>query len=55
MAGDVRQPSFREEELETAWDEEIERRIREIDSGAVQTIPWEEVRARLHARLDRKA
>ena len=40
-----------DEGVETAWDEEIERRIRQIDSGQVKTIPWEEVRAKLHARL----
>ena len=39
-----------DEGVEAAWAEEIERRIRQIDSGEVETIPWEEVRARLHAR-----
>ena len=29
------------------WAEEAERRWREIESGAVETIPWEEVRAKL--------
>jgi putative addiction module component (TIGR02574 family) len=38
--------------VEAAWAEEIERRVRQIDSGEVQTIPWEEVRAKLHARLN---
>jgi putative addiction module component (TIGR02574 family) len=38
-------------EIEAAWAEEIERRIRQIDSGEVATIPWEEVRAKLYARL----
>jgi putative addiction module component (TIGR02574 family) len=27
-----------------AWDEEIQRRIVELDSGAVTPIPWSEVR-----------
>ena len=40
-----------DEGVETAWAEEIERRIRQIDSGEVKTIPWEEVRAKLYARL----
>jgi putative addiction module component (TIGR02574 family) len=40
-----------DEGVEAAWAEEIERRIRQIDSGEVATIPWEEVRAKLHARL----
>ena len=38
--------------VELAWAEEVERRVREIDSGEVATIPWEEVRARLHACLN---
>ena len=33
------------------WVAEIERRVREIDSGAVKLIPWPEVRARVLARL----
>jgi putative addiction module component (TIGR02574 family) len=37
-------------EVEEAWAVEAERRWREIDSGAVQTIPWEEVRAKLYRR-----
>lgn len=41
-----------DEGVEAAWAEEIERRVRQIDSGEVQTIPWEEVRAKLHARLN---
>jgi putative addiction module component (TIGR02574 family) len=41
-----------DEGVEAAWAEEIERRIRQIDSGEVTTIPWEEVRARLFARLN---
>jgi putative addiction module component (TIGR02574 family) len=35
---------------EDAWRVEIERRMAELDSGAVQTIPWEELRARLYRR-----
>lgn len=27
---------------EEAWREEIDRRLQEIDSGAVQLIPWED-------------
>jgi putative addiction module component (TIGR02574 family) len=44
----------RDEGVEAAWAEEIERRIRQIDSGEVKTIPWEEVRAKLYARLNDK-
>ena len=41
-----------DEGVEAAWAEEIERRVRQIESGEVKTIPWEEVRAKLHARLN---
>jgi len=46
----------RDEGVEAAWAEEIERRVRQIDRGEVKTIPWEEVRTKLYARLneDRK-
>ena len=32
--------------VEAAWLEEIDRRARELESGAVQSIPWEVVRER---------
>jgi putative addiction module component (TIGR02574 family) len=32
---------------EGAWEAEIQRRVRELESGAVETIPWSEVRERL--------
>jgi putative addiction module component (TIGR02574 family) len=41
-----------EADLEAAWAEEIERRVGDIDSGAVTTIAWEDVRAKLYARLN---
>jgi putative addiction module component (TIGR02574 family) len=34
-------------EIEEAWKVEIERRIKELDSGAATLIPWEEVKAKL--------
>jgi putative addiction module component (TIGR02574 family) len=37
-----------EEGVEEAWLAEIERRMAELDSGSVQTISWEELRARLY-------
>ena len=40
-------------DLEAAWKVEIQRRIRELDSGDVKTIPWEEVKTRLFQRGDR--
>jgi putative addiction module component (TIGR02574 family) len=39
-----------EPDVEELWAEEAERRWREIESGAVATIPWEEVRAKLFRR-----
>ena len=39
-----------EEGVEDAWRVEIERRAAELDPGSVETIPWEEVRARLYRR-----
>jgi putative addiction module component (TIGR02574 family) len=43
-----------EPDVEAAWDEVIERRVREIDEGTVQTIPWEQVRAEMNARIGKK-
>ena len=39
-----------EEGAEDAWRAEVERRIEDLDSGAVEAIPWEELRARLYQR-----
>jgi putative addiction module component (TIGR02574 family) len=39
-----------EEGAEETWRAEIERRITELDSGQVQAVPWEELRARLYQR-----
>jgi len=36
-----------EKGVEEAWRQEIERRARELESGAVQSIPWDVVRERL--------
>lgn len=36
--------------LDDVWLAEIDRRSAEIDSGAVQTIPWTEVRRRARER-----
>lgn len=37
---------------EAAWDAEIRRRVEDLDSGKVETIPWPEVRQRLFRDLD---
>jgi putative addiction module component (TIGR02574 family) len=34
-------------EVESAWQQEIQQRLSEIDSGVARTIPWEEVQRRL--------
>jgi putative addiction module component (TIGR02574 family) len=39
-------------EIEEAWAVEIERRIAEVESGAVQVIPIEEALARVRASLE---
>ncbi len=36
-----------DEDAEAAWQVEIERRLREIDSGAVKPIPWSQARLRI--------
>ena len=41
-----------DEGVEQAWAAEIERRMDDYRAGRVKTIPWSEVRARLH-RLNR--
>jgi hypothetical protein len=38
-------------EIEAAWDSEIKRRLDEIDSGAVELIPGDQVRAEMIASL----
>ncbi len=38
-------------DVERAWQEEIHRRMQEVDSGTAKTISWEEVQRRLrHAK-----
>ena len=34
-------------DVETAWDAEIARRVSELDSGQVKTIPWSEARQQI--------
>lgn len=42
----------RDPDAEEAWATEIERRMADYQAGHVRTIPWQELRARLH-RSDR--
>jgi hypothetical protein len=44
-----------EAEIQAAWDGEIKRRLDEIDSGAVELIPGEQVRAEMIASLSPQA
>ena len=39
-----------DEDAEAAWATEVNRRLAELDSGVVKTLPWAEVRRRLVAR-----
>ena len=39
-----------DEDAETSWAIEVNRRVAELDSGAVKTVSWAEVRRRLAAR-----
>jgi putative addiction module component (TIGR02574 family) len=39
--------SKHEKDVESLWLGEIERRLQELDSGKVKTVPWEQVRAKL--------
>jgi putative addiction module component (TIGR02574 family) len=41
-----------DEDAEEAWRSEIALRVRDLDSGAVQTIAWDEVRRQLRTRLN---
>lgn len=41
-----------EEGVEAAWLAEVEHRMEELNSGMVQSIPWDEVRARLLGNLN---
>jgi putative addiction module component (TIGR02574 family) len=41
-----------QEGVDEAWAAEIKRRIEEVESGAVKTIPWEQVDQELQQILD---
>ena len=42
------------DEWERAWAAELDRRAEDLESGRVKGIPWEEVRQRLRASLERR-
>ena len=39
------------DEVDAAWDAEIARRIRQIDAGEVECVPWATVMAELRVKL----
>jgi putative addiction module component (TIGR02574 family) len=41
-----------EDSTQFAWDQEIARRIDELDSGKAKTTPWNEVQSRIAAKLN---
>ena len=43
-----------DEDVEAAWQQEIARRMDELDSGKVKTIPWTEVQRRGQELLRQK-
>ena len=40
-----------DEAAEAAWNEEVARRIEDLDSGKAKTIPWEVVRSRISSKF----
>jgi len=36
-----------DEDVESAWKAEIERRLADLDTGSVELVPWAEVKAKL--------
>ena len=43
-----------EEDVESAWQEEIERRLAELDADSVKLVSWDEVKAKLMRRAGAK-
>ena len=39
------------DEVDAAWEEEIVRRIQQVDAGEVECVPWATVMAELRAKL----
>jgi putative addiction module component (TIGR02574 family) len=40
------------EEVEAAWADEIARRLRDVEAGAVKPIPWDEARRTIFGSRD---
>jgi putative addiction module component (TIGR02574 family) len=43
--------STADENAEAEWNQEIARRIEDLDSGKAKTVPWETVRSRISSKL----
>jgi len=43
-----------DEDVDRAWQIQIERRIHDLNSGVARSIPWEEVRDRLYRNTNEK-
>ena len=46
------EPQDTPENIAKAWDEEIARRIEDMDAGRTESIPYEQVRAEMRALID---
>lgn len=42
---------FKDPAIEEAWNKEISRRIKELDSGRAKTVPWKEVQEKVKQKL----
>ena len=40
-----------DEGAQSAWEQEIARRVADLDSGRAKTVSWEEVRERISSKL----
>ncbi len=43
-----------DESVEAAWDEEVARRMRDLQAGKAVTVPWEELHQELMAMLNER-
>jgi putative addiction module component (TIGR02574 family) len=43
-----------EEDVDAAWQREIARRLREVESGSVKTVSWSEIQQKGRTLLDGK-
>ena len=48
------EPQRESAEVEAEWRREVASRVAALDAGEVETIPWEEVRDQLYARLSER-